>query len=241
MNNKPNIKDDGKEKEKNTNYLYPPILEYEHWDDDIVRSRFCYTVEDLLRNISFFEANKKWFMIDESCGYTPLLYNGKRCIFETPFSNCLFGLVGYKNPDSDLQKYSLNFSVRTDGRKDMEDLVLLVNKLENIAKIRQPDKNHVFTSTIKTERWNRSPTLRIKVPNFKRQLNIRIELLPQQKQTLEILYPSLDEFNHYITFSTKVSCQLLINNIWKAGYRYGISFKLLKLRIVEDPEDLLFR
>lgn len=214
-------------------------LVHEDWED-IIGTKCANTPEDLIRNMSWFDTGK-WVEVRKDDCYMPVLYKGKKCIFETPPSICLFGLESYHNPDSSIKKYSLNFCLRTDGRPDMEEFVLFLNKLDQFTQSRQIKGEDNFLPSMLMQKRNKSPTLRIKVPNYKNQLNIKIILKQSMKETIELAYPTLEEFQYYIKFNTRVSAMLLINNIWRAGGKYGISFKLLKLRIWPDIEDIEFR
>lgn len=216
-------------------------LKAEDWDSEQQKLKFANTAEDLLRNMHQFSVCGKWVDVRPNDSYVPVLYKGKRCIFETPVSSCLFGLEPYTNPDSKIKKYSLNFCLRTDGRKDMEDFTLFLRRLDEFAQGYQYDPKDKYYSAVQVQKRNKTPTLRIKVPSYKKQLNVKLILSQNKEELMELKYPTVDEFNHYITFDTKISCMLLINNIWRAAGKFGISFKLLKLRVIEDPEDVEFR
>ena len=217
-----------------------PPLEHEEWDADVKRHRYSNTCGDLIRNMDWFSVGK-WVEVRPDDCFMPVMYKGKRCIFETPYSSCLFGLETYRNPDSHIRKYSLNFCLRTDGRTEMEDLVLFLNKLDEFTQANQSHANDVYNSSVQIQKRNKSATLRVKIPSYKNQLNIKIILEQSHTETVELQYPTVDEFNEYVRFNTKVSLMLLINNIWRAGGKYGISFKLLKMKIYNDYEDVDFR
>lgn len=223
-------------------YVADPVgIKHEEWDEDIQRTKYCYSADDLLRNMNWFTVGK-WVDIkgaDDS--YAPVLYRGKRCIFGTADSSCLFGLKAYHNPDSSIRKYSLSFCLRTDGRPEMEDLVLFLSKMDQLVQQHKPKGKDIFVSPVQPPNRNKASTLRVKIPSYKKQLNIKVVLEQNEEETKELQYPTVEEFNRYIGFNSKVSLMLLINNMWRAGGKYGISYKLLKVKLNEDTEDVDFR
>lgn len=218
------------EKEKSENQL-----EVQDWDEGS-KLKFAYTGEDLLRNMESFTVELPWIEIRKNDGFLPVLFKEKRCIMETPVSICLFGLETYTNPDSRIQKYSLNFSIKTEGNKEMQNFVLAIKQLDEFVQKYQVMPKEKFQPSFEVQRRNKTPTMRIKIPSYKKQLNIKLLLASG-----EIEYPSVDEFKAYVQFQTRVSLIIMINNIWRAAGRYGISYKLLKVRVQEDPNDVQFR
>lgn len=202
--------------------------------------RQSHTPSELIHDMKYFKVGK-WVDVRKNDSYLPVLFNGKRCIFETPVSSCPFGLETYSNPDSHIRKYSINLSLRTDGRPEMEDLMLFLTKLDAFTRQNKVDKKDNFLSCIQHQKRNKVPVLRLKLPSWKSQLNIKVVLDQTKEDTVELEYPTAEEFGKLVNFSTKISCMILINNIWRAGGKYGISFKLLKVRIMEDAEDVEFR
>jgi hypothetical protein len=215
--------------------LEPKEDEYQNWDDD-VKIKYAYTSEDLLRNMDGFAVALPWIEMRKNDGYLPVLYNEKRCIVETPVSICLFGLETYTNPDSRIKKYSINFNIKSEGDKEMEKFMLVINQLDDFVQQYKVNEKEKFQKSFQIQRRNKTPCMRIKIPSYKKQLNIKLIV---GKDTIE--YPSTDEFKAYIQFQTRVSLVILINNIWRAAGRYGISYKLLKVRVHDDPYDVQFR
>jgi hypothetical protein len=207
----------------------------EEWDEH-TKVKYAYTSEDILRNMNDFTVALPWTYIRKNDGFLPVLFKEKRCIIETPVSICLFGLEKYQNPDSRIVKWSLNFSVKTDGNKEMEQFVLAISQLDKFAQQFKVNEKDKFQTSFQTQRRNKTPTMRIKIPSYKKQLNIKLFIDKD-----EIDFPSIEEFQTYVRFDTRVSLILMINNIWLAANRYGLSYKLLKVRIHDDPTDVQFR
>jgi hypothetical protein len=223
--------------DENKKSTAPEPCAMEPWEGKKVK--YGYTGEDLLRSMEDFSVALPWIVIRKNDAYLPVLFKEKKCILETPVSVCLFGLETYQNPDRHIKKYSINFSVKTEGNKEMEQFVLAINQLDKFVQQYQVLEKEKFQPSIQIQRRNKSPTMRIKIPSFKKQLNIAIE--PPDPIVDEIKFPSIDEFNAYVRFDTRVNLILMVNNIWRAAGKYGISYKLTRVKVHEDPTDIQFR
>lgn len=205
-------------------------------------SLYAYTSYDLLSHMNDFTVGQSKVQVADD-SFITVNFRGKRCMIETPIATAVFGIKAYKNPGSKIIKHSLHISLGTNGSEEMEEFKNLLYKLDEWAKAKNKEigkhANDIYWSPIRksSNKDMKPPSLRIKIPCYNKKANIDIYTTKQKC----IKSPSIDLVKRLVPHRTQVKCIIAINPIWRAGKKYGISYKLLKLKITEEAKNILFR
>lgn len=186
--------------------------------------------------------------------YYPVLFKGLKCQIQFPLMTELFGLYSYKDPklkkdDQIPDKYSIHLCM-DDSTDEIYKFHCLMDYLDMMAKrhintLKEEDlgfkfnskefRSFEFFSPLRQNRKDKSKplSLRIKVPCHEDVITAQLyngeELLPQD----------LNTFQKFVTQFCKVKGIIEVNPIWygtyTGEYKYGISYKLIALKI-ERPK-----
>lgn len=206
-------------------------------------NNYALTPYDLIWHMDEFDTGSNQVQIADD-SYIPVTFRGKRCIFETPACFTVFGIKGYKNPGSRTQKFSIHLSLGADGTEEMEQFKTLLFKMDDWAMQTYKEKYNcqledVYWSPVRRslKKKKKPPVLRVKVPCTGK--NAGIDLYTANGT--RIREPSLEVMRKHIPHHTSAKCILAINPIWKANHKYGISYRLLKIKVQQEAEDVVFR
>lgn len=209
---------------------------------------YAYRPDELLEHMDDFTVGERRveFAAEEMDSFITVNYKGRRCLIETPIATAVFGIKGYKTPGSKTQKYSLHISLGHGNVGDMEDFRLLLHKLDDWASAQYKwatdldDKTgHTYWSPIRKggAKSKKPMSLRIKIPCYQQRCNI--DLYSAKGKCFK--NPSIDQVRSMLPHKTQVRCIMAVNPIWTAGKKYGISYKLLKVKVVEEARNVEFR
>lgn len=209
---------------------------------------YAYRPDELLDHMDDFTVGERRveFAAEEMDSFITVNYKGRRCLIETPIATAVFGIKGYKTPGSKTQKYSLHISLGHGNVSDMEDFRHLLHKLDDWAAAQYKwatnldDKSgHTYWSPIRRggSKSKKPMSLRIKIPCYHQRCNI--DLYSARGKCIK--NPSIDQVRSMLPHKTQVRCIMAVNPIWTAGKKYGISYKLLKVKVVEEAKNVEFR
>lgn len=225
--------DQGSE-QKNVSLDSSDITEEEEPNETV----YAYKSDELLANVEDFQiCESKVQVADDS--FIHVNFRGKRCIIETPIAVAVFGIKSYHNPGSKVLKQSLQLSLGSNGSKEMEDFRKLLYKIDEWAKPNKFQEHDVYTSAIRSSKKHKKkpPALRIKIPSFGNKTTL--DLIDSCGKLIRNPSPSL--LKRLIPHGTQVKCIIAVNPLWRANKKYGISYKLMKLKIKEPAQNVQFR
>lgn len=180
-----------------------------------------------------------------------LYYEGKKILIETPIITCMFqgGIQKYRypstNPDKIIpEKYSIHLGFVPSINKDIDNLNEikefrhLLGLADNYAKskLNLPIENYHSALRFNYSDPNKPPVLRVKIPN--KNENLLIEIYDKQE---EIFEPTYEEAIEKLKGGTEIKCILEINTLWKVGDKWGLSYKLVQVDIINNATNKLFR
>ncbi len=190
-----------------------------------------YQIKELLSEIEKLKTVNT--VKEEDNYYHPCFVNGQSCNIILPPLNSVFGILEYKNPNCKQTKYSMHVALELDNQEKYE-LKVLLDYIDMFAYQQyRPDTNtkrkYEYYSPQRPNYKDASKplSLRIKIPDFKQKL-----LCVIYNQKNEPIEPTIENFKKYITHNTKVQCCVSVGNVWFAGDKYGISYKLNAIKIL---------
>jgi hypothetical protein len=170
--------------------------------------------------------------------YYPITYGTNRCRIQTPILQCISGLQQYTTKGSPDLKYSIHLSL---GGRPSEDVKKFREMLETIDDYMLCSINLPPTKYLKCIKHNYSkpslpPVLQVKIPNIEDCLSIEIF-----DKDVEYVCPKYEFAAGILKHKTYVQCILELRNLWVAGNRWGISYKLIQIQTVRGTKGPLFR
>jgi len=177
-------------------------------------------------------------MQNERDYYYPLYFRGFKCKIQTPVMQLMFGIQKFKNPGSDVQKYSLHLSLRCSDTETKQFKTLL-REIDNYAKINTNLPPDTYFSPIRHNYANPDlhPVLRVKIPSQEDVLMCDI-----YTEHTVLNEPTYNEATEALKHKNYVRCILELSNIWVAGSKFGVSYKLVQIQIVpQNTGQPLFR
>lgn len=162
--------------------------------------------------------------------FYPITYKDKPLQIQTPCMLVLWELKPYRNPGSYLSKFSIYLSL-SETELAMADLNSLIDGIdkEMSEKVHHmPNDFYIKSSKVNRIKPLHENFLRVKVPNIENTLLIDIETSDKI-----IEEPTVEEFKSLIKHRTKVYCILELGGLWFANHKYGVSYQLVKIQLVE--------
>jgi hypothetical protein len=192
--------------------------------------------KEVLANLERFSIGYCVTKNDNDC-YYPISYDGSRLKIQTPIMQCMFGVQKYRNPGSTTTKYSIHLSLRTNTpeQKEFADFLRVVDR-EVMSRIDMPPETYYSCIRHNHANPNLPPVVRVKIPSTDNLLNI--ELYHNESEYFD---PSYETAQQILTHKTNVQCILELQNVWVAGNKWGVSYKLLQAQTVHIVKGPLFR
>ena len=184
---------------------------------------------EITQNMDDFIIAPKVYQNDRDYFY-PLYFRGFKCKIQTPVMQLMFGVQQYKNPGSDIQKYSLHLSLRS-GDSETKQFKTLLREIDTYAKINSTLPPETYFSAIRHNYANPDlhPVLRVKIPS---QDDTDVLLCDIYTEHHVINEPTYAEAAELLKHKTYVRCILELSNIWVAGNKFGVSYKLIQLQVI---------
>lgn len=174
-----------------------------------------------------------------------LHYEGSEIRIQTPCPTiCMFGVQNYNHPIDQgtvLEKkphYSIHISLKTDNQ-EQSDFKQLCENLDKFAIMTFIGPAENYSSAIRYNNSNKSlpPVLRVKLPSTD-DGEILVSVYEGENHWRHIPYQQLRQL---IKHGTRIQCILAITGIWKAGSKFGLSYKVLQIKILSCVTGPLFR
>lgn len=204
-----------------------------------IKSNPVREVDECLKFSDLFKSGPK-VNIKEGCFYYAVLYQSKKCIIKTPPMQCLFGPWEYKVNYAKDAKYSLYTSL-DDSNKDIKNFHTLLDCLDVFA---FQHLNYLDQTTNERNKYKFHSSMR---PNYKdptKPLTFRMKII-NQKESTNLYMSQLDKdymvAQDLTSLKTKllhgiwVQCVIEINPIWFSDFKFGITYRLLAVKICSIP------
>lgn len=214
------------------------LLEDDDEDETIV---YAYHVHELLQQFDEVERSDTAVQVDKD-SFVPVLFRGSRCLIETPVCITIFNLTSYKNPGSDEGRYSIALSLQNINAKEMKEFRELLERFDTWGAKQSTDPHDQYVSAVLYTDDKKPPFLRVKVPVFKNK--VQLEVLDMDG--ISVATPTVDEFREHVKHRNKVKAIIQVNPIWRSRssngvMKFGISYKLVKLKVLEEGKNITFR
>lgn len=167
----------------------------------------------------------------------PIFFKNQKLRIQTPPIQLMFPISKYKNPGSNITKYSTHLSLRNEDIQTKQFIALL-KFIDQWALEQIPLPPERYYSPIRYNHANPQlpPVLRLKIANVEDSL-----LLDIYKNHEEILEPSVSEATEIMKHRTTIIGIIELNPIWIAGQKFGVSYKLIQLQVLSSLQGPMFR
>lgn len=174
-----------------------------------------------------------------------------RVDFWTPSLRVLFGLNTYRHDDPQKRaeqgdftedpKYSMTLSLTRDTRKH-EELIDLLYALDARCRliVPAPQRNKLrYTSPIRdSKKFPQSPPcLRVKLypcTFLHDATRFNVQMADDTTEKSQVFkFPSIESFQDIVTHNSRVCCRLQLLPFWCLEKVYGMSFRVLEIRVLE--------
>ncbi len=166
-----------------------------------------------------------------------ILYEGKTLKIQTPIVSSTFNLQGYTYPGQTQTKYSLNVTLdpKMEGLKGLIELIEEIDKhAQNTANEDYDVKECEYVSPIKTsDNPKYLPHLRCKMVSNSYKFKFKAYLDGTE------FIPTIEEMEKLVKRGTKLEIILQLNPLWKVRGKYGVSYQIVGLNIIN--EEVSFR
>jgi hypothetical protein len=175
-------------------------------------------------------------LISEEMFYYPILLQNRKIIFETPILLCLFGLWPYKTEYDKNDKYCIHFSI-DDSNQEIKDLHNFLDAMDMLSyQIAQKENllgKYKYHSSVRPNYKDPSkkPSMRVKVTAQEMETNIYLE----DKENFIMTTKDITDLKQIVMHGKYYKALIEMNPIWFSAKRYGVSYKLLALKIVDLP------
>lgn len=161
--------------------------------------------------------------------YHALLFNGTRLRIQTPILHVPFNIQTYSNPGSDLKKYSLHLSLQS-LKTEQKEFREFLQKVDTMVQTMIPLPPETYFSCIRYNYANPQlpPVMRVKIP-----ADEDILLIDVYCDGDTITSPTVAQLKTILDKECSVKCVLEMNNVWIAGGKFGVSYKLIQLVIYQ--------
>lgn len=168
---------------------------------------------------------------------TPIYFRGNKLRIQTPILQCMFGISKYKDPGNVTQKYSTHLTLR---HQDVANILFkrLLNEIDDwvLSKVALPPETYYSAIRHNHANPNLPPVLRVKIPS--EDDNLRLDIFTEEGEVNE---PYIGDAETYIKHRQYMRCILELNGCWVAGNKFGVSYKLLQVQLINTEAGTLFR
>lgn len=196
-----------------------------------------YLIHELLDNLEHFHLGERRIR-GKSDSFIPITFQDKRCNFQTPPLMVMFGLNTYTTPGTNgVQKFSLHFSLKP-ADQEMEEFIQFCYIMDDFAKEYDLNDCDKYWSAIRenTKDLKKHPVLRVKI-NCSGESKLLLDMEGIKGDVIRL--PTVEEFQKYVSHRSIVRAILEVNPLWYSGKKYGLSYRLLKLQVIENPKALI--
>ena len=162
--------------------------------------------------------------------YHPMLYDGMRLRIQTPILHVPFNIQTYRNPGSQIEKYSLHVSLQC-LKPEQKDFKEFLQKVDTMVMSMVPLPPETYFSCIRYNYANPTlpPVMRIKIP-----ADENVLLIDVFNEGDTISGPTVEQLKGILAGECSVKCVIEMNPVWVAGGKFGISYKLIQLVIYQN-------
>ncbi len=223
---------DSKEKEKETADFDPQIIPG-YWG-----SERPYFAHEVLNQIDSIQIGTRVQQSPTDYYYPIYSFNTKIRV-QTPIMQIMFALQSYRNPGNNDLKYSLHLSLK---QTDPATVCFrnMLEKIDEVAKSNISLPPETYYSCIRFNHANPTlpPVMRIKIQNS---IPDCLAFDLYDPQWGETIHPTIRYATECLKHKSNVVCILEINPIWIAGNKFGVSYKLIQLQIMDVNSGPQFR
>lgn len=195
-----------------------------------------YFVHELMDDIgSQIKVGERQFRNNNEDSYLPVLYRGVRLYIQSYKMMMVYGLTPYIRKSDKQLKYCIHFSLKPTNN-DIKLFATFFRNMDQWASTYRIHNNHTYWSAIKEgdreDPDTKSDNIIFKVNTTHKKLLMDLTDLDGNVHTL----PTAEEFKKICPPKCWVQVIIETNPIWFAGKKFGISYRILKLKVCEIPK-----
>ena len=160
-------------------------------------------------------------------------YNKENLKIETPELVCTFPVNSYKYNDKSTEKFSLTVTLddHKDGVGNFKDFIAVIDETVQTTykdDYKEDEPNWTYYSSIKIDKDGKyKPNLRCKMVSNRNRFKCNIF------KDGEVISDKIEDVRKVVKRGTVVKLILQLNPIWKINKKYGVSWQILGLNIID--------